>query len=66
MKTLDVIGLKLKDARKIIIESGYCIDSIKVTAPPKYRTESYDDDFIIIRIKFVGEDRVELIICRPL
>ncbi|HOJ10576.1 MAG TPA: hypothetical protein PK733_08285 [Clostridiales bacterium] len=61
----DVSGYYLKNALKIINECGVEIVDIKITAPPRCRSKDYDDDFRVLRIRSVGPNKVELVVCNP-
>lgn len=66
MKDIDVAGLTLSNAREKLQSEGVYIVSVKVTAPPKEKSNIYDDSYRVIRTRMLQEKEVELLVCKPL
>ncbi|MCX7923904.1 MAG: PASTA domain-containing protein [Clostridia bacterium] len=65
MKVPDVVGYTLDEATAILTGAGIMIQDTLVTAPPKFRSSTYDKDFRVIRLRVVNESSVELLVCDP-
>jgi len=61
----DVAGYTLEDARKLIIEAGFDICSILLTAPSRVNSMDIDDKCRVLRIKEIKEGKLELLVCKP-
>jgi len=62
----DVVGYTLGEAVKLLQEQGITISAVGITAPPKSRTVEYDDSYRVIRQRFIDENKIEILICKPL
>lgn len=65
-KEFDVVGFTLGEARALLKDACVDIHSIKVTSPPKSRSEAYCEDYRVVNVKEVEEKSVELIVCKPI
>ena len=65
MNTLDIIGFRLAGARRILQKEGKSILSVEVTAPPRHKSEEYDDSFRVIRLIQIDKNNVGLLVCNP-
>lgn len=61
-----VLGFYLGDARQILKKAGATIGTIKVTAPPRYISNEFDDTYRIIWQDSKNLNSIELIVCKPL
>lgn len=61
----DIIGYPLGEARKLLTDAGIEILKVLVTAPPREKTEYYDDTYRVIR--WTQKDKkAELLVSKPL
>jgi hypothetical protein len=65
-KLPDIIGFTLEEARKRVHEAGCEIGDIHVTAPPRERSEVFNEDYRVVRATEATNRKVELLICKPL
>lgn len=65
MNIPDIIGYTLEEARAILDKENILIDCVKVTAPPKQKTDEYQEHFRVIRWNRIEQQKVELLVCRP-
>lgn len=66
MKNPDVCGYTLGNARQQLEEKGFLIDKVNILKPPKDACEEYDDNYRIVKIKFLNESNIEVLVCKPL
>lgn len=62
----DLIGYTLGDAVKSAQKKGYVIDNISVSSPPRIKITEYDDSFRVIRVKTLTNNRLTVLVCKPL
>lgn len=62
----DIVGMTLGEARTLLGKAGIGISSVQVTAPPRNRSEVYEDFYRVIKSERTGEDTLELLVCKPL
>lgn len=61
-----LVGFTLGDALKIALEMGYCVENISITAPPKLEISEYDHSFRVLRVYSLGDNRLTILVCKPL
>lgn len=61
-----LVGFTLGDALKIALEKGYCVENISITAPPKLEISEYDQSFRVLRVYSLGDNRLTILVCKPL
>lgn len=64
--TAQLIGLTLGDALKIVLDKGYSVENISITAPPRLNISEYDNSFRVLRITHSGDKRLSILVCKPL
>ena len=62
----DVIGYTLGEAKELIARAGLAIHAVRLTNAPRIKLDEYRDDFRVIRSKIVEENKLELVVCKPL
>lgn len=62
----DIVGFTLGEARRRIEQAGYEPGDIRMTAPPRERSESYSEDYRVVRATGASGRKVDLLICKPL
>ncbi len=60
------IGYTLGAALKAAEETGYHIEKISITAPPKLEISEYDNSFRVIRVQCTGNNKLSILVCKPL
>lgn len=66
MNAADVIGFTLKDAKVILDKNGVTNYSIKVTASPRLKSDTYDDSYRVVSVRETDVKDFEMIVCKPL
>lgn len=66
MKVPDVIGFTLEKGIEMLKKNSLCVNSISVTSPPKQRSDEYDKNCRIIRLKVLENGSVDLLVIKPL
>lgn len=66
MKISDVAGLYLKDALEVLKNNNIEEFDLKMTLAPKETYSTFDDMCRVVRLRMNGENRLELLVCRPL
>ena len=54
----DIVGYSLSDAINVLNEYGIEISSMKIPAPPRHATGTYNDSFRILKVFAVDDNRV--------
>lgn len=62
----DVVGFTLGEAKKLLDLSGIDVCSIKVTSPPREKDTCFDANFRVIRLEVITDNKVEVLVCKPL
>lgn len=65
MEIPDVTGRTLGEAKALLEKAGVALGAVKMTAPPRLRHIEPDDSCRVLRIKST-DNRIELLVCRPL
>ncbi len=66
MSVTDVIGFTLRDAKRMLENSGIKNYFISVTSSPRLKCDDFDDNYRVVSIRKAGNNEFELIICKPL
>jgi len=61
----DVAGYTLEDARKLIMDAGFEICNVLLTAPPRLKSMEIDNNCRVLRIKEITKGKLELLVCKP-
>lgn len=61
-----LIGCTLGVALKTAEEKGYSVEEILITAPPKMEISEYDATFRVIRVRYSGNNKLSILVCKPL
>lgn len=64
--TPDVVGYALENAKKILKDAGVEIHNLVITSPPGEKISEYQDFFRVVKINFLGNNKVELVVTKPL
>lgn len=62
----DIIGFTLDEAKDRIQKSAMVVERITVLSPPREKTLEFDGTYRVIRVISMGNDKLELQICKPL
>lgn len=62
----DIIGFNLGDAVEILKDKCISIDTIEITSSPRLKCQEYDDTFKVLGISLTEDNKVRLLICKPL
>jgi hypothetical protein len=62
----DIIGYTIEEARNKLQQCGIHIESISITAPPKEKLTEFDIRFRVIKVSVIDENKIDLLICKPL
>ncbi|MCX7746859.1 MAG: hypothetical protein N2645_08205 [Clostridia bacterium] len=66
MQHPDIVGLTLGDAKEILEMAGIHIDNVVITSPPREKIVEYKDSFRVIKVNKFWDNKVELLVCKPL
>jgi hypothetical protein len=66
MRIPDVVGYSLGDARSLLNQESISINNIAVTAPPKHKSNEFEDFYRVLRINIINEKNIDLLVCKPL
>ncbi|MCX8130086.1 MAG: hypothetical protein N3I35_08310 [Clostridia bacterium] len=66
MSRPDVVGFLLGDAIKTLENTGISIKRINVTAPPREKSDIYDESYRVVRTSMISDKEIELLVCKPL
>ncbi|HHW32091.1 MAG TPA: hypothetical protein GXX20_10545 [Clostridiaceae bacterium] len=61
----DIIGFTVEDAIDLLLDSGFVIHKIETTSPPREKSSEYHDFYRVVRIRHIGDNKVELLVCNP-
>lgn len=62
----DIVGFTLDEAKDRIQKSGMVVERHTVLTPPREKASEYDGTYRVIRVISMGNDKLELQICKPL
>lgn len=62
----DITGYTLGEAKRLLEAAGIRLASVTVTAPPREKCSSYDDNCRVIRCTTVDVGCVELLVCKDM
>ncbi|NLK87566.1 MAG: hypothetical protein GX279_08760 [Clostridiaceae bacterium] len=60
---VDVSGLRLEDAVRLLNSKGFDSISVRLTASPKMRDKGYNADSRVVRQLLSDKSTVELLVC---
>jgi hypothetical protein len=66
LKIPDIIGFNLRDAVEVLKNKNIGIDTIEITSAPRLKCQEYDDTARVLRILLAEDNKVKLLICKPL
>jgi hypothetical protein len=66
MNLSDVLGYTLEDGITMLKNNGIEAPQIKVTAPPREKSDYFDEHYRIIKVTAMQNNNVELLVCKPL
>jgi len=66
MNVYDVQGFTLADAQKALKRVNITQFVVKVTMPPRLRSNYYDEHYRVLRVNKLDENTVELLVSKPL
>lgn len=61
-----LLALTFKEAEEILKKDGKRLSSVKVTSPPRERSNEYHDYYRVINVKELNKLDIEIIVCKPL
>lgn len=62
----DVIGFTLKNAVHILEAAGITVQSVKVTSPPRDGILEAEDYYRVLSVRCSNNQKVDLLVCKPL
>lgn len=61
-----ILGLSLECALAECLDRGCVIKQIKLTAPPRRQDRQYDNSYRIVRVDYLAENEISILVCKPL
>lgn len=61
-----LLALTFKEAKEMLEKDGRRLTVVKVTSPPKGRSNDYEDHYRVINARELNKLDIELIVCKPL